>query len=107
MNPFPIGYAFRPGLRGRLTLSRLPLPRKPLAFGGQGSHLSFRYSCLHSRFRYLQAASRLNPSAASGTFAYHLTPPAGAVKSAVSVRCLSPDTLSAHGYSTSELLRTL
>ena len=29
MNPFPIDYAFRPRLRGRLTLGRLPLPRKP------------------------------------------------------------------------------
>ena len=29
INPFPITYAFRPRLRGRLTLSRLTLPRKP------------------------------------------------------------------------------
>ena len=29
INPFPIGYAFRPRLRGRLTLGGLPLPRKP------------------------------------------------------------------------------
>ena len=56
MNPFPIDYAFRPRLRGRLTLGRLPLPRKPRVFGGQGSHLSFRYSCLHSLFRPLQGA---------------------------------------------------
>jgi hypothetical protein len=59
MNPFPIDYAFQPRLRGRLTLGRLPLPRKPWVFGGQGSHLSFRYSCLHSPFRYLQLGSRL------------------------------------------------
>ena len=59
MNPFPIGYAFRPRLRGRLTLGRRTLPRKPSAFGGGGSHPSFRYSCLHSHFRYLQGASRL------------------------------------------------
>ena len=54
MNPFPIDYAFRPRLRGRLTLGRRPLPRKPRVFGGQESHLSFRYSCLHSLFRPLQ-----------------------------------------------------
>ena len=29
INPFPITYAFRPRLRGRLTLGRLALPRKP------------------------------------------------------------------------------
>ena len=58
MNPFPIDYAFRPRLRGRLTLGRRPLPRKPRVFGGQGSHLSFRYSCLHSLFRHLQHPSQ-------------------------------------------------
>ena len=54
MNPFPIDYAFRPRLRGRLTLGRLPLPRKPSAFGGQVFHLSFRYSYRHPPFRHLQ-----------------------------------------------------
>ena len=29
INQFPIDYDFRPDLRGRLTLGRLPLPRKP------------------------------------------------------------------------------
>ena len=32
----PITYAFRPRLRGRLTLGRLALPRKPWAFGEGG-----------------------------------------------------------------------
>ncbi len=54
MNPFPISYAFRPHLRGRLTLGRRPLPRNPRVFGGGDSHPSFRYSCLHSPFRPLQ-----------------------------------------------------
>jgi hypothetical protein len=54
MNPFPIDYAFRPRLRGRLTLGRLPLPRKPSAFGGQVFHPSFRYSYRHPLFRNLQ-----------------------------------------------------
>ena len=58
MNPFPIAYAFRPRLRGRLTLGRRPLPRNPSVFGGGDSHPSFRYSCLHSHFRYLQHTSR-------------------------------------------------
>jgi hypothetical protein len=58
MNPFPISYAFRPHLRGRLTLGRLPLPRKPQAFGGQVFHLSFRYSYRHPPFRHLQETSQ-------------------------------------------------
>ena len=29
ISTFPISYAFQPCLRGRLTLGRLPLPRKP------------------------------------------------------------------------------
>ena len=57
INPFPIGYAFQPRLRGRLTLGRLPLPRNPLASGERVFHPSFRYSCLHPLFRYLQSPS--------------------------------------------------
>jgi hypothetical protein len=59
MNPFPIDYAFQPCLRGRLTLGRRPLPRKPQASGGPESHRPFRYSYQHSHFRYLQQTSRL------------------------------------------------
>ena len=58
MNPFPIDYAFQPRLRGRLTLGRRPLPRKPPASGGWESHPSFRYSYQHSHFRYLQHPSQ-------------------------------------------------
>ena len=58
MNPFPIVYAFRPRLRGRLTLGRRPLPRNPSVFGEGDSHPLIRYSCLHSRFCYLQRRSR-------------------------------------------------
>lgn len=58
INPFSISYAFRPRLRGRLTLGRLSLPRKPWAYGGQVSHLSYRYSCQHYRFRLVQQGLR-------------------------------------------------
>jgi hypothetical protein len=58
MNQFPIDYAFQPRLRGRLTLGRLPLPRKPRAFGERVSHPSFRYSCRHTPFCPLQETSR-------------------------------------------------
>jgi len=53
-----IGYAFRPRLRGRLTLRGLALRRNPWTFGGSVSHAPDRYSCQHAHFRYLQHASR-------------------------------------------------
>ena len=59
MNRIPIDYDFRPRLRGRLTLGRLPLPRKPSVFGGRGSHPSLRYLCLHSLFHLLQKSSQI------------------------------------------------
>ena len=49
----PIDYAFRPRLRGRLTLRRLALRRNPWTFGESVSHTLCRYSCQHSHFRYL------------------------------------------------------
>ena len=51
VNLFPIAYAFRPRLRGRLTLSGLTFLRKPWVFGEQGFHLFYRYSCRHNLFR--------------------------------------------------------
>ena len=54
----PIDYAFRPHLRGRLTLRRLALRRNPWTFGESVSHTLCRYSCQHSHFRYLQPASQ-------------------------------------------------
>ena len=59
INVVPIDYAFRPRLRGRLTLRRLALRRNPWTFGESVSHTLCRYSCQHSHFRYLQPASRL------------------------------------------------
>src|SRR5436190_23924094 len=38
INPLAIGYAFRPRLRSRLTLSRRTLLRKPRTIGGGDSH---------------------------------------------------------------------
>ena len=58
INLVPIDYAFRPRLRGRLTLRGLTLRRNPWTFGDRVSHPVCRYSCQHSHFRYLQAASR-------------------------------------------------
>lgn len=60
IHPIPIDYAFRPRLRGRLTLRRLTLRRNPWTFGDSVFHTVCRYSCQHSHFRYLQDASRLS-----------------------------------------------
>jgi hypothetical protein len=59
LNLIPIDYAFRPRLRGRLTLRRLALRRNPWTFGDRVSHSVSRYSCQHSHFPYLHGASRL------------------------------------------------
>ena len=53
INLIPIDYPLRARLRGRLTLRGLALRRNPWAFGERASHPLYRYSCQHSRFRYL------------------------------------------------------
>jgi len=50
INLIPIAYAFRPRLRGRLTLRGLALRRNPWTFGESVSHTLYRYSCQHSHF---------------------------------------------------------
>jgi hypothetical protein len=59
INVVPIDYAFRPRLRGRLTLRRLTLRRNPWTCGDRVFHSVCRYSCQHSHFRYLQHPSRI------------------------------------------------
>ena len=53
INLIPIDYPLRARLRGRLTLRGLALRRNPWSFGERASHPFYRYSCLHSHFRYL------------------------------------------------------
>ena len=43
INLFPIDYAFRPRLRGRLTLPRLTLDRNPWSSGERAFHPLYRY----------------------------------------------------------------
>ena len=91
IDPVPIGYGFRPHLRGRLTLRGLALRRNPWTCGERVSHPLCRYSCQHSRFRYLQRGSRL-------AFAGLRNAPLPRVPKdapAASVRGLSPVTSSA------------
>ena len=53
INLVPIGYGFRPRLRGRLTLRGITLRRNPWIYGDSVSRTINRYSCQNSRFRYL------------------------------------------------------
>ena len=50
-----IGYAFRPHLRARLTLSGLTFLRKPWVFGERVSRPFSRYSFRHNRFCVVQS----------------------------------------------------
>ena len=66
INLVPIDYAFRPRLRGRLTLLRLALSRNPWTFGESVSHTLYRYSRQHSHYPSLHGnphrpASSPNP----------------------------------------------
>jgi hypothetical protein len=86
----PIDYAFRPRLRGRLTLRRLTLRRNPWTFGDTVFHSVCRYSCQHSHFRYLQRPSQVRlhrPMERSATACLR--------KPTASARGLSPVTFSA------------
>jgi hypothetical protein len=58
VNRLSIDYAFRPRLRSRLTLRGRTFRKKPWPYGGQDSHLPFRYSCRHSHFRLVQQSFR-------------------------------------------------
>ena len=48
INRMCIDYSLRPRLSSRLTLGGRTWPRNPWVYGGQNSHLAYRYSCLHS-----------------------------------------------------------
>ena len=94
INVVPIDYAFRPRLRGRLTLLRLTLSRNPWTFGEGVSHTLYRYSCQHSHFPYLHRPSQVRlqqPRERSATTGY----PRRNIQSTASVYGLSPVTFSA------------
>ncbi len=105
INLFPITYAFRPRLRGRLTLSGLTFLRNPWVFGEGISHPFYRYSCRHTHFHFVHRSSR------SGfDLLWNAPLPSlrtNSEESAGSVLGLSPVTFSAQNHSTSELLRFL
>ena len=72
INLIPIDYAFRPRLRGRLTLLRLALSRNPWTFGERVSHPLYRYSCQHSHFRSLHRIPH-GPASQSNLNSVHAT----------------------------------
>ena len=92
INVVPIDYAFRPRLKGRLTLLRLTLSRNPWTFGEGVSHSLYRYSCQHSHFPYLHDPSQVSlrrPRERSATTHFLRS------ESEASARGLSPVTFSA------------
>ena len=91
INRVPIDYAFRPHLRGRLTLRGLTLRRNPWTFGGSVSHtpVATHVSILTSD---TSRRPRGNPSQAYGTLRYRSEETSDP---AASVSGFSPDTFSA------------
>src|SRR3954469_25126876 len=71
INRVPIGCAFRPRLRSRLTLGGLTFPRKPCAFGGWASHPSYRYSFRHTHSSPLHRSSPVRLLSKATTLSYH------------------------------------
>jgi hypothetical protein len=59
IDPIPIGYGFRPRLRGPANPARNDLAQEPLDFRRAGFSPASRYSCQHSHFRCLHGPSRL------------------------------------------------
>ena len=104
VDPLPIGYGSRPRLRGRLTLGQITFTLETLGFRRTGippvfSLLMPAFSlapCPRPLTETLRPHTQCSPTDAAALAASRGF---GAV--------LSPVTLSAHDYSTSELLRTL
>ena len=111
INPLSIDYACRPHLRSRLTQGGLAWPWNPWSFGGQGSHLPYRYSCLHSHSCGVHGwVTPPLRSPHDAPLPIHTPEPRRlgyCMNDTASAVCLSPATLSARNHLTSELLRTL
>ena len=105
INPLAIGYAFRPRLRSRLTLSRRTLLRKPWTIGGGDSHPSFVTHAGILTPRASTAGFRRR-FAGARTLSYRVRIPKDRTPAA-SVTSLSPVEFSALEHLTSELLRIL
>ena len=106
IDPFPIDYAFRPRLRGRLTLGKITFTLETLGFRRTG--ISPVFSLLMPAFSLPSPPASLagSPSSVHGMLPYP-SDHTNVIESRSFGTQLSPVTLSAHHYSTSELLRTL
>ena len=105
INLLAIGYAFRPRLRSRLTLSRRTLLRKPWTIGGGDSHSP----CVtHAG---ILTSCRSTTARATASLQQERSPTDRAVRRRLdptaSEAGLSPVEFSAPEHLTSELLRTL
>ena len=105
LNLFPIIYAFRPRLRGRLTLGGRTFPRKSQDYGVPNFHRNFRYSCPHDHFHpvHVRFPSRFAPD---GTLFYHFEIPKNFKVRGVG-SWFKSRSFSARDHSTSQLLRTV
>ena len=102
VDPSSIGYAFRPGLRHRLTPGGRTCPGKPWNSGAGDSHPGFRYSCPHSHPRAIHGRSRSRFDSRAALL-YHSAKTAGPrLRHPVYSRSFS-----AQDLSTSQLLRTV
>ena len=103
INPFPIDYAFQPRLRGRLTLGKITFTLESLGFRRTG--ISPVFSLLMPAFSLLSPPANLPVHL--HRYIERSSTPSIYILSRGFGDTLSPVTLSAHNYSTSELLRTL
>ena len=89
MNRLSIVYAYRPRLRGCLTLRGMTFRRKPYAYGGQDSHLPYRYSSQHNHSCPVQWSLRSTFNLGT-TLPYPVRRSADPRTATASVACLSP-----------------
>ncbi len=97
-----IGYAFRPGLRCRLTPGGRTCPGKPWDSGGRDFHPAFRYSCPHNRWQALHGRFR-----APLRRCLPRSPTDGLAAVPRIRLCAYSRSFSARGLSSSQLLRTV
>jgi hypothetical protein len=103
VDPLPIGYGSRPRLRGRLTLGQIDFTLETSGFRRTG---------ISPVFSLLMPAFSLAPCPPTLTSRLHPHTQCSPTDASIDASrgfggALSPVTLSAHDYSTSELLRTL
>ena len=101
-----ITYAFRPRLRGRLTLGGLTFPRKPWVFGGSVLNRPYRYLYRHNHFYSVHRSFRYGFDQ-NKTLLYHSSTSRRTRRIRSFGNELEPRSFSAQNHSTSELLRTL